>query len=91
MKVAFDPGKDEANQAKHGVSLAYAAEVLTDPDRVDVLDVRFNYPEHRYVAYAKHNARVWVCVYTQRADAYRVISLRKANDRESRRYHAAQW
>ncbi|MFP6704728.1 MAG: hypothetical protein VCE75_01500 [Alphaproteobacteria bacterium] len=33
------------------------------------------------------NKRIWVCVFTPRGGTYRVISVRKANDRETQRYH----
>jgi len=33
--------------------------------------------------------RVWVCVFAVRNDAYRVISVRKANGRETKRYKNA--
>jgi uncharacterized DUF497 family protein len=54
---------------------------------LDVLDVRFDYAEERFVCYGRAGDRVWVCVFTVRGDVYRVISVRKANDRETRRYH----
>ena len=89
MHISFDPAKDAANIAKHGISLTFAAQVLTDPYVVEIVDLRFDYGEDRYIAYALADARVWVCVYTPRGTERRVISLRKANDRETTRYHAA--
>ena len=86
VEIEFDPAKDAANEAKHGVSLAFAAEVLADPERLDVLDVRADYGEDRFITYGKVAGRVWVCVFTRRGDAHRAISLRKANDRETQRY-----
>lgn len=86
MKVEFDPNKDAANREKHGVSLAFGAEVLADVNRLDVLDVRFDYLEERFVSYGMVNGRVWVCVFAPRGEHCRIISVRKANDREIRRY-----
>lgn len=86
MPVTFDPDKDAANRAKHGVSLAFAERVLADPGRLDVLDVRFDYAEERFVSYGMVDGRVWVCVFAPRRDDCRIISVRKANDRETRRY-----
>jgi hypothetical protein len=86
MRIAFDPGKDASNREKHSVSLAFGAEVLADADRLDVLDVRFAQVEERFVAYGAVNKRVWVCVFTVRDGVYRIISVRKANDRETKRY-----
>lgn len=86
MKIAFDPDKDDANRAKHEVSLAFAEQVLADSERLDILDVRFDYAEERFVSYGKVGDRIWVCVFAPRGDICRVISVRKANDRETRRY-----
>jgi len=87
MEIEFDPVKDGINRDKHGVSLAFAADVLSDPGRIDIADTRIDYPEDRTVTYGKVMGRVWVCVFTRRGDAYRPISVRKANDRETKRYH----
>lgn len=86
MEIEFDPEKDHANRAKHGVSLSFAAEILADDGRLDVLDVRFDYAEERMVTYGRVGGRVWVCVHAPRAGRHRIISVRKANDRETRRY-----
>ncbi|GAA0599156.1 BrnT family toxin [Caenispirillum bisanense] len=87
MQIDFDPDKDAANQEKHGVSLSFGAEVLSDANRLDILDVRFDYAEERFVTYGMVDGRVWVCVFTLRGEVHRIISVRKANDRETRRYH----
>ncbi len=86
MQIEFDPDKDAANQAKHLISLSHGAQVLADANRLDVLDVRFDYAEERFVSYGMIDNRIWVCVFTRRDDIYRVISVRKANDRETKRY-----
>jgi uncharacterized DUF497 family protein len=87
MEIEFDPAKDEINRDKHGASLAFAADVLSDPRRIDLVDTRIEYSEDRTVTYGKVMGRVWVCVFTRRGNAYRPISVRKANDRETKRYH----
>lgn len=84
--IEFDPEKDAANREKHGVSLAFGERVLGDPERLDVLDVRFEYPEERCICYGKVEGRVWVAVYTRRGRKNRFISVRKANDREAKKY-----
>jgi hypothetical protein len=89
MKIDFNPAKDQANQVKHGVSLDFAKTVLADPNRADRFDARYDYKERRIISYAMVSGRVWVCVFTPRGDTYRVISLRKANVRETKSYHAA--
>ncbi len=85
MRYVFDIAKDAANQAKHGISLALA-EVLFAGPHVSVSDDRFNYGEMREVAFGLINGRLFVCVYVDRGAQRRVISLRKANRREVKRY-----
>jgi hypothetical protein len=85
LKFVFDLGKDEANRTKHGVSLALA-EVLFDGPHVSMSDDRFDYGETREVAFGLIRERLFACVYVDRGTERRVISLRKANQREVRRY-----
>lgn len=68
------------------MSLAFGAEVLADADRLDVLDVRFDYAEERFVSYGMVEGRLWVCVFARRGGVHRIISVRKGNEREKRRY-----
>lgn len=86
MKIEFDPKKDAANREKHGLSLAFGAKVLADPERLEILDVRFAYAEERVIVYGKAQGRVYVCIFTERGQLRRIISVRKANDRETDRY-----
>lgn len=58
MQIEFAPDKDAANQAKHRVSLDFAAQVLADVNRLDVLDVRFDYAEERFVSYGMVDGRI---------------------------------
>jgi uncharacterized DUF497 family protein len=88
MEITFDPDKDVANVAKHGVSLSLAAELdwewlLVKPD------TRRDYGEMRMVGYAPIGSRVFCVVFTDRSEERRMISLRKANTREVK-YYASQ-
>lgn len=49
-------------------------------------DIRMDYGEVRMIALGLVDGRVHVLVYTEREDAIRIISFRRANDREARRY-----
>ncbi|WP_375401907.1 BrnT family toxin [uncultured Sphingomonas sp.] len=89
--IEFDADKDVDNQAKHGLTLV-AAEPLFDGPFVEEVDARYNYGETRLVAtgpVATFGGRVFVVVYTWRDAVRRVISFRKANDREVRKYHTS--
>jgi uncharacterized DUF497 family protein len=85
VKYMFDPAKDAVNQAKHGVSLALA-EILFAGPHISMADDRFDYGEAREIAFGLIHDRLFVCVYADREQERRVISLRKANKREVMRY-----
>lgn len=86
MRYVFDSIKDASNIAKHqGVSLA-DAELFEWDTSVISEDTRKPYPEARFEATGYLGVRLHVMVYCHRGDAIRVISLRKANQREEFRY-----
>jgi hypothetical protein len=85
MRITFDPEKDAANMAKHGVSLALAAFLDWDA-AIFWQDQRRDYGEVRYVALAQYQQRLYCVAYTERGADRRIISLRKANNREERHY-----
>jgi uncharacterized DUF497 family protein len=85
VEYVYDPAKDRTNRAKHGVSLALA-EVLFAGPHLSMTDDRFEYGEAREVAFGLINDRRFVCVYTDQEAERRVISLRRANRREVKRY-----
>jgi uncharacterized DUF497 family protein len=88
MNIVFDATKDAVNIAKHAVSLAQAA-LLDWSCALVTPDDRLEYGEHREVALAPMDGRLWVVVFTDRPEGRRVISLRKANLREYSRYEQA--
>ena len=85
MKITFDPAKDAANVAKHGVSLAKAVEI-TWRAATFVDDIRRDYGEPRLQVYGDIDGRLHVFIFTPADDGVRAISLRKANKREIRRH-----
>ena len=89
MNVTFDPAKDMANLAKHGLSLALADELEWDTLECK-LDTRREYGEPRQIGYAIADDRLYCVVFVDRpVDApteRRIISLRKANNREKASY-----
>lgn len=84
--IEFDSAKNKANVAKHGVPLELAVFLFEGPHKV-IADDRRDYGEPRFRAYGLINGRLFVCVYTERSEMIRVISLRKANRREQDAYH----
>ena len=85
MKIEFDLSKDAANRVKHGVSLAAAA-ALQWETLLAGRDLRDDYGEMRMIGYFLGGTRLFCVVYVDRGVSRRIISLRKANDREVERY-----
>ena len=85
MEIEFDPGKDRMNVAKHGVSLAQVVEFDWDTAQIEQ-DLRFIYAEKRFEATGWLGERLHVVIYCKRGAKRRIISLRKANDREFDEY-----
>ncbi len=81
MDIEYDPEKDAANFAKHGVSLALGLIVLENRI-VEIADSRRDYGEVRMNVFGPVDGRLFVCTYTKRGHAYRVISVRKASRQE---------
>jgi uncharacterized DUF497 family protein len=83
--LTWDEAKRAKNLEKHGIDFSEAE--AFDWDRaVSFADDRFEYGEVREVAYGFIRDRLHVLVFTSREEDVHVISLRKANEREKRRY-----
>jgi uncharacterized protein len=86
MSPEFDPKKNEANIAKHGVSLSEADGVLLDPLAITVEDGSAM-GEVRYVTIGMNSfGSLMVVVWTERETDVRLISARKAEPKERRSY-----
>lgn len=88
MKFEWDADKAQINLEKHKLRFEVAAKVFLDPDRSQVVDDRFDYGEERFVTYGRVDGRLFVVVFTQdeATQTIRMISARKANQRERRRH-----
>lgn len=90
MKLTFDPAKDAANIAKHGLSLADASLVFNAPDKLTIESPRGNEARLMDVALVEVAGVVLVLVYVLRPpNEVRTISLRRASKQERRLY--ASW
>jgi uncharacterized protein len=86
MNFEWDAAKSEACYRSRGFDFEYAVHAFADPDRMVRQDARYSYGEDRYQLTGKIDGRVFVLVYTHRKDVMRIISARKANQREVRSY-----
>lgn len=88
MKLEWDDNKRDRTLAERGLDFADVASVDWD-QALTVEDTRADYAEARFVTIAPINNRLCVFAWCQRGSVLRVISLRKANERERNRYEKA--
>ena len=87
LKFEWDPRKAAINRAKHKVSFEEVVTVFGDLLGRITHDPRHSEIEERYVLLGRSNRqRLLVVMFTERAQAIRLISARKATRRERREY-----
>lgn len=84
----WNEAKRLRNVAERGLDFILAEELNLDL-AVIVVDDRYDYGEVREIALGHIRGRMHVLVFTRRGDDVHVISLRKANAREIKRYEQA--
>jgi len=89
MRFEFDPAKDSANRAKHGVPFMLAVELDWEAALVWI-DGRFEYRETRMIALAPKTGVLYYVAFVDRGEVRRIISLRRANRREVKHYVQSQ-
>ncbi|MGB9151455.1 MAG: BrnT family toxin, partial [Alphaproteobacteria bacterium] len=80
--------KRRQNIAKHGVDFEQMA-IFDWETALGYQDERRDYSEPRFLVFDKISGRLYACVYTPRRNVKRIISLRKANEREEIAYEKA--
>ena len=81
MTVKFDEAKRAATLEARGLDMARAGEVFAGAT-LTVEDDRRDYGENRFITIGFLDDVMVVLVWTPRDGAYRIISMRKANERE---------
>jgi uncharacterized DUF497 family protein len=85
MRFEWDETKARTNKAKHGVDFELVTRFEFRSALIE-LDDDIDYGEERWLAIGWIGLLLFSLVYTERSDAIRVISLRKATNDEKRRY-----
>jgi hypothetical protein len=85
VELEFDPAKDARNIDERGISLERVAD-MDFSTALALEDARNDYGERRIRLFGVIDNRLHVAVVTYRGVKVRVISLRRANRREERRY-----
>jgi hypothetical protein len=81
MEIEFDPAKHMKTLEERGLDFARADEVFAGVT-VTAPDTRINCNEPRFITFGLLDGRLLVLVWTQRGKVRRIISMRKANERE---------
>ena len=85
MRIEFDEAKRADTIRARGLDMARAADMFSGAT-LTVDDDRQDYGEARFITIGFLDDAMVVLVWTPRGDARRVISMRKANERERRLY-----
>ncbi|WP_426057470.1 BrnT family toxin [Janthinobacterium sp. PSPC2-1] len=85
MRITFDAVKREKTLRERGLDFARAREVF-DGLTITLPDQRQDYGELRFITAGWLDERLLVLVWTPRGLARRIISMRKANEREIDKY-----
>ena len=85
MKIEFDEAKRNKTLAERGLDFARASEVF-EGAHFTAQDDRQDYAEDRFITVGHLDTRLVVMVWTPRDEGRRIISMRKANDREKAFY-----
>jgi uncharacterized DUF497 family protein len=85
MAITYDPAKRERTLRERGLDFEDAAAVFAS-STLNIPDLRRNYGEPRINTIGYLDNRMVIICWTPRGDDRRVISMRKANDREKARY-----
>lgn len=84
--MEWDDRKNEINKRKHGISFETAAHVFEDINRIEYFDEAHSADEDRFIVLGLVRKVLFV-VYTDRGDATRIISARKATKAETEVYY----
>ena len=90
MDFEWNEAKAESNLTKHGIAFEGAIRVFLDPGRLEAESDTVDYGEARIVTIGMVEGVVLSVVYTWRGGRRRLISARKANRQERRRYETGQ-
>ena len=87
MRFEWDENKRLSNLAKHGLNFAEVGPLFeADGHLLAAEDLRGAYGESRFIGFRRLKSEVVAVCFTMRSQVIRVISLRKANSREKKKY-----
>lgn len=85
MEISYDAEKRAFTLEQRGLDFEDAVQVFAG-NTIDVEDDRQDYGETRWLTFGLLDSRLVALVWTPRDEARHIISMRKANDRERKKY-----
>ena len=85
MEFEWNTIKNQRNIEKHGIDFIDAVRIFEHPT-LTIVDNRSDYGEKRIAAMGTVENVILYVVYTIRGDIWRIISARRANRRERKKY-----
>ena len=85
MKFDYDSQKNQSNMARHGVDFK-EAQKLWDGDHITIPAKNVS-GENRYAVIGRIRYKVYLAVFTERADTIRIISCHRADKKWERIFH----
>lgn len=85
MVITFDPAKRHATFNDRGLAFEDAA-IIFEGQTLDMIDDRFDYAEERIITVGHLAGRMIIVIWPQRGAARHIISMRKANEREQKKF-----
>jgi uncharacterized DUF497 family protein len=87
VNFEWDPRKEAQNRGKHAVPFNEAATIFGDPFALTYHDPDHSISEQRFITVGMSNTgRILVVAHTDRGETIRIISARKATQRERSHY-----
>jgi len=87
MKFEFDGTKSAANKQKHGIDFVEAQSLWDDWDLLEIPAKTVD-DEGRCLVIGKIGKKHWSAVITYRSDSVRIISIRRAREKEVEYYES---
>jgi uncharacterized DUF497 family protein len=81
MQIEFDAEKRDRTLTERGLDFSRAGEVFSGT-HLTRRDEKRDYGEERFVTAGRLDGRIVIMVWTPRLNVRRIISMRKANERE---------
>ena len=85
MKFEWNAAKSAENKAKHGIDFDTAKSIWLDENRIEI-QAPYPVEDRTGSLIGRYQGKLWTAIYTMRDDTIRIISVRRAREKEARFY-----